>query len=63
MVWNVLSIELIQKLTPEKFVLMDQGQRLKSLVLTGCCNERAGVASGCERAAEHGKTLSSFSLP
>lgn len=63
MVWNVFSIELIQKLTPEKFVLMDQGQRLESLVLIGFCNERAGVALGCERAAEHGKTLSCFSCP
>lgn len=44
MLWNVLSIELIQKPTPEKFVLMDQGQKLKSLVLIGFCNERAGVA-------------------
>lgn len=63
MVWNVLSIELIQKLTPEKFVFMDRSQRLKSLVLIGFCNERAGVASGCGRAAERGETLSSFSVP
>lgn len=63
MVWNVFNIELIQKLTPEKFVLMDQGQRLESLVLIGFCNERAGAALGCERAAEHGKTLSCFFLP
>lgn len=41
---------------------MDQGQRLKLLVLIQFCNGRADVASSCGRAAGSAKTLSSFLL-
>lgn len=63
MVWNVLSIELVQILTYTNLVvLMDQDQRLKSFVLIQFCNGRVDVGSSCGRAAESGNALSSFLL-